>query len=312
MGNPLSCCGPLSQKGTVDDDSFGLHAVNKVELAASELFGIRGIATAYHTSVVVNGEEYFFTDSGVFFDRDLMSHNGQPTEKIEIGYSNKTGPELFAVLQQHFEPGTYDLLHKNCNSFSDCALFYLLKKRLDPKYRRMEQYGQSHMSLLTQATNGAYTPNPAATGFDVESMLPMLEAARDKKSSSSEDVPKRRPALFPGAQVTILGLQAKAELNGEGGTVVRYSPVNGRWEVKVHSSAEVKALRAENLRPAGQVAFEIGAKVEVHGLTSEAGQELNGKTGEITAFLHQTGRYGVRVGEVEKSLKPENLKVMKD
>lgn len=315
MGNPLSSClgqtcGPWPPKSTIEDELFQIHATNKVELACSELFGIRGIATAYHTSVVVNGEEFFFTDSGVFFDRELTSHNGDPTEKIDMGYSTRTGPELYDALADHFQSGTYDLLHKNCNSFSDCALYFLLKKRLDPKYRRMEQYGQSHMSLLTQATNGAYMPNPAAAGFDVESLLPTLEAAAEKKSGSTEGPPKRRPALFPGAQVTILGLKTQVALNGESGSVVRYAPVNGRWEVKVNATAEVKALRAENLRPAGQVAFEIGAKVTVHGLTSEAGQELNGKIGEITVFLHQTGRYGVQLGDATKSLKPENLKVI--
>lgn len=62
------------------------------------------------------------------------------------------------------------------------------------------------------------------------------------------------------------------------------------------------------VRPEDEGVFQVGTKVKVHGLTSEAGQALNGQTGLITKITKL--RYEVQIGLVTKSLKPENLKVI--
>merc|ERR1712083_774945 len=64
----------------------------------------------------------------------------------------------------------YDLLRKNCNSFSDCAIFYLLGKRIPKQFRAMEQMGQSMASMVPD-----YTPNKAADGFDVEDVCKRID-----------------------------------------------------------------------------------------------------------------------------------------
>merc|ERR1712187_227734 len=64
--------------------------------------------------------------------------------------------------------GTYDLLQKNCNSFSDCALFFLLGKRLDTKYRSLEKRGKSFPSVMKSM---GYEKNDKADGFDVEEVI---------------------------------------------------------------------------------------------------------------------------------------------
>eukprot|EP00971_Amphidinium_carterae_P155593 3085552-Amphidinium_carterae.2 len=98
---------------------------------------------------------------------DLFQHAIRTTLCCEVGYSARAGWQLYAAMQTHFRPSTYDLVcsqsrssylnyslrnlsrfgciggprlfknqfaqvhgadevRKNCNSFSDCALFYLL------------------------------------------------------------------------------------------------------------------------------------------------------------------------------------------
>lgn len=150
-----------------------------MELAVSVLGGIPG-ATAYHSSVVVNGEEFFFSDAGITAAQNLMSHrNPQMPNNVpqvfDMGMSPYSGSQLKAALDRHFLPGTYDLLKKNCNSFSDCALFYLLHTRLDRKYRSLEQLGASASSLVQSASGGKYAPNPKAADFDVEKLVAEID-----------------------------------------------------------------------------------------------------------------------------------------
>eukprot|EP00747_Dinoflagellata_sp_TGD_P165938 gnl/TRDRNA2_/TRDRNA2_187990_c0_seq1.p1 gnl/TRDRNA2_/TRDRNA2_187990_c0~~gnl/TRDRNA2_/TRDRNA2_187990_c0_seq1.p1 ORF type:complete len:281 (+),score=52.49 gnl/TRDRNA2_/TRDRNA2_187990_c0_seq1:96-845(+) len=149
-------------------------ATNKVQIAVSVLGGMPG-ATAYHSSIVVNDEEYFFSDGGIASTKGLQSHknpqnpNSVP-EVIDMGFSRYSGTSLKNALEKHFLPGTYDLLRKNCNSFTDTALFYLLHQRIDKKYRSLELLGAKYPNLVTQVSGGQYTPNPKAADFDVEKL----------------------------------------------------------------------------------------------------------------------------------------------
>jgi len=146
---------------------------NKVELAVSVLGG-NSFAAAYHTSVVINGTEYFFDMSGIMSTNNFGSHqNKQQFSTFEIGYTNKTASQMLDKLRQYFLSGTYDLIRKNCNSFSDCALYYLVKKRLDPQYNRLEKLGASMMGSMMQ--NSEYKPNPKADDFDKEKIIENLE-----------------------------------------------------------------------------------------------------------------------------------------
>jgi hypothetical protein len=75
---------------------------------------------------------------------------------------------MLKALQPYFNAGTYDLLRKNCNCFTDCALFYLLGQRLDQKYRSLEKVGAAadqYVALIRGITGGTYQPNPRADNF---------------------------------------------------------------------------------------------------------------------------------------------------
>lgn len=317
MGNSLlSCCIP-SRNGlgiSGDGDECKSFATNRVELAASELFTVPGLAVAYHTSVLVNGEEFFFSDSGIFWDRALTSHQGEPSELVDLGFSSRTGAQLLAALQEHFKPGSYDLIRKNCNSFSDCALHYLLRKRLDRKYSALERLGQrASPDLLHKFTKGMYEPNQVAVTFEVDKVIGVLDELGDDAGKTPGEEPQRhsRPALAIGASVTVVGLKSAEILNGQGAVIHRYNGVNGRWEARLNFSGEVKSLRAENLRPAGELVLETGDVCRIHGLKSDSGLALNGLQGEVIRYLHENSRYEVRFGpDVVKALRPENLQVV--
>mmetsp|Transcript_15533 Transcript_15533/g.27576 ORF Transcript_15533/g.27576 Transcript_15533/m.27576 type:complete len:221 (+) Transcript_15533:424-1086(+) len=173
---------PAAGGGTGDATSSfgkGRPANNSVQLAVSVLGGVPG-ATAYHSSVVVNGEEYFFSDGGVASTSDLLSHkNPQNADSkpqvMDMGMSPYTGSQMKAALERFFLNGTYDLLRKNCNSFSDCALWYLLHSRMDKKYRSLEKLGASAMGIVQAASGGKYAPNPKAEGFDVEKICAEID-----------------------------------------------------------------------------------------------------------------------------------------
>jgi len=162
---------------------------NKIQLAVSPIGGVPG-AQAYHSSVIVNGEEFSFSDGGITAARGTDSHDAMArqansatqvsinTQVFEMGMSVYAGSQLKASLERHFLPGTYDLLKKNCNTFSDCALFYLLKKRIDPRYRQLENLGARNPQLISQLSGNNYQPNPKVQDFDLEKLI--LEIDPDK------------------------------------------------------------------------------------------------------------------------------------
>jgi len=313
------CCVPSrSLSGQDDEEDSRGPATNHVQLAASELFNVPGLATAYHTSVLVNGEEFFFSDSGILWDRALTSHQGKPSELIDVGFSPYTGVQLLNALQPHFMPGSYDLIRKNCNSFSDVALHFLLRKRLDKKYSALERLGQrASPDMLQRFTKGMYVPNHVANSFSPETVIQEVnkQPATNQRlidSVGSLQGASSRPALTIGARVTVVGLKSAEQLNGQGAVIHRYNAVNGRWEAMLNLTGEVKAFRAENLRPAGELVLQTGDRVRIHGLVSEAGQAMNGQVGEVIGYLHDVSRYEVRVDDVTKAFKPDNLQVVRD
>ena len=153
-------------------------ASNRVELASSKLFGIPGVAEAYHTSILVDGVEYFFQNgAGVCSGWDLRSHGGKPSERLTLGYTNRTGAELEAFLAPHFGPCDYSLLQKNCNTFSDVALYFLLRARLDRKYYIAERLGSGGATALSWLSLGWVSlDEPPASGAAIVSADDIIDS----------------------------------------------------------------------------------------------------------------------------------------
>jgi len=312
MGNAMDCA--QKRPHSASTDATPPQGKYSVQIAASVLFGIPPFANAYHTSIVVQGEEYFFSDSGICYDDKLISHSGNTPEIIEVGRTDHSGTELWWALQSHFRPGTYDLLRKNCNSFSDAALFFLTRARLETKYSALERMGTTSPALVGTVTNGMYVPNPIAENFNIEDVIEAVtKLGTGKRVTGPPGSPSkpRRMTLSIGAEVTLVGLKKAAELNGEAATIMRYNVLTGRWEATVKRTGETKAFRAENLRPLGEVLFSAGDDVVVMGLQSETGRLLNGQDGKVVSYLHDGARYEVMLthnGET-KALKSENLRL---
>ncbi|CAE6971803.1 spin [Symbiodinium natans] len=141
---------------------------------------------AYHTSVKIDDLEYSFSGDGIVVGRGLPSHvrMADKPQVFPMGLTRMSGEDLREQLGRFFKRGSYDLLRKNCNSFTDCALFFLLDSRLDPSYRGLEQLG--HMAdrqagIIQAITEGNYRPNPNADKFSVELTI----AEIDKLKSSA-------------------------------------------------------------------------------------------------------------------------------
>lgn len=122
------------------------------------------------------------TSSNLLSHRHIEQQTGKKAQVTHFGNSKITGSQLKAALENYFRSGSYDLLRKNCNSFSDCALFYCLGKRLPKEYRKMEQLGERYSSMVQSATANAegesYKPNPAADGFSVEEVIRKIDPAQ--------------------------------------------------------------------------------------------------------------------------------------
>jgi len=177
---------PGDQKGGYGYDAQAMGkqpvATNEVQLAVSPLGGVPG-AQAWHSSVIINGDEFSFSDGGIAVARGTDSHDAMAkqnnastqvqikTEVFDMGMSPYSGSQVRAALQTYFQPGTYDLLRKNCNSFSDAALFYLLKKRIDRKYRQLEMIGARNPQIIAAMSGNGYQPNAKCDNFDLEKVI---------------------------------------------------------------------------------------------------------------------------------------------
>ncbi|CAE7039263.1 unnamed protein product, partial [Symbiodinium sp. KB8] len=86
------------------------------------------------------------------------------------------------VMQRHFSRGSYDLLRKNCNHFSRCALEYLGCRKLPTRIQDMERVAnmaQDRFGIVKLITLGFYDANPNANDFDVGTVIQNLRLLRD-------------------------------------------------------------------------------------------------------------------------------------
>jgi len=163
-------------------------------------------AAGYHSSVLIQGEEYFFSPMGIIHSPNVSSHKRNPhMQRLFIGLSRYSGNDLVEFFDSHFPPGHYDLLRKNCNSFSDCALYFLCEQRMDLKFRTVELFGRladDHAGIIQSISGGEYLPNPQAVGFDLEAVIAEVDAERPEldNNSATESYEPRTPGRTPQAR----------------------------------------------------------------------------------------------------------------
>jgi len=141
------------------------------------------LPVAWHTSISIGTTELSFCPTGVVPARNWLSHKvlhpGRegPEVVIEFGYSTTSAVEVVSAMQTFFKAGSYDLLRKNCNSFTNVSLFWLMGVRLDDKFTALDRAGasiESSIPLVQIFTLGNYSPNPEALKFDLEEVLRLV------------------------------------------------------------------------------------------------------------------------------------------
>jgi len=171
----------------------------EVRLACSEIFRVVGMS-AYHRSIVIGEVELFFDDNGIEFTAPYSSHmhdsGGYPDVDVQnFGRGKITGSALLMQLSPFFEAGTYDIIYKNCNAFTDVPLYLLTHERLDSKYSRLERFMRATTPVSTRVLNGLvraaaadglpeaeyveggrYCANPRAENFCVEDAIAACSA----------------------------------------------------------------------------------------------------------------------------------------
>jgi hypothetical protein len=206
MGNAgglLACGGQYPEGGNTD-------ALHTVKLAVTEIVSVAGLA-GYHTSVILDDREYFFDCLGIMTAPPLWSHHAgretspldSNTEVIDFGGAAAGGKALVESLQPFFQKGSYDIFCKNCNSFTDVALYFLTRTRLPGRYSRIERLITSTTPVSTHLLNrifravvqsntgtacdvDVYVKNPAAEGFSIKDALVALAEDSDSDSEESD------------------------------------------------------------------------------------------------------------------------------
>mmetsp|Transcript_79826 Transcript_79826/g.252333 ORF Transcript_79826/g.252333 Transcript_79826/m.252333 type:complete len:305 (+) Transcript_79826:97-1011(+) len=144
---------------------------NDVQVAATVVLRIAGVV-AYHTSIIVGDREYFFDNRGIESAPPFWSHAvsssaaaaGLDVEVCNYGKSALTGAALLKGLAPFFEDGTYDVVLKNCNAFTDAALYLLTRKRLESRFTRMERALAATTPISTGVINTVMRASTSSVG----------------------------------------------------------------------------------------------------------------------------------------------------
>mmetsp|Transcript_176712 Transcript_176712/g.566710 ORF Transcript_176712/g.566710 Transcript_176712/m.566710 type:complete len:183 (+) Transcript_176712:428-976(+) len=143
---------------------------------------------AYHSSILIDDFEYSFGICGIVVAQGAQSHEYFPrspaeTQIVDMGTTQRSAKEMYKKLRPYFRKNSYDLLRKNCNSFSDCVLCYLSNARLPKAYRTLERMGKSadkRSGFVRAISWGQYMPNPQADSFLAKSVRSSLLASPSK------------------------------------------------------------------------------------------------------------------------------------
>lgn len=215
-----------------------------MKVAATPILNIAG-ACAYHTSLVMGVHEYYFDTDGIVCVPALWSHQhmstsgeNSTTELVPVGRSALDGQELRRALARYFKAGSYDVLMKNCNSFTEVAVYFLTRTRLEGRFSRVERLMVNTRPFSTQllvlfarlaiaatgqgSTSEApqeYKPNPEADGFSVANTIAVFEGVASSAQQRFEGPRCDLDAPLCNPLAGCYGLQAERifeEVHGNG------------------------------------------------------------------------------------------------
>ncbi|KAJ5620326.1 hypothetical protein N7510_004310 [Penicillium lagena] len=148
------------------DLSKGLARMYSLALTGTQMDAI------YHTSLVVNGVEYYF-GQGIQTAAPGSTHHGQPMEKLHMGQTELPTDvieEYLGSLAGIYTPESYDLFLHNCNNFTQDFSMFLVGKSIPDRIRNLPrdfletQFGQMLKPQIENALRGVTQgtgPGPA-------------------------------------------------------------------------------------------------------------------------------------------------------
>ncbi|KAI2706692.1 hypothetical protein DTO012A7_4702 [Penicillium roqueforti] len=141
----------------------------------------------YHTSIVLNGIEYYF-GQGIQTATPGSTHHGQPMEVVKLGTTelpNEVIEEYLGSLATIYTPESYDLFLHNCNNFTqDLAMFLVGKSIPDhiinlprtfletPFGQMMKPQIEAALKGVTQGTGTGPAPGPSAQATTARAVPP--------------------------------------------------------------------------------------------------------------------------------------------
>ncbi|PYH49550.1 bifunctional C97 family peptidase/thioredoxin family protein [Aspergillus saccharolyticus JOP 1030-1] len=140
----------------VYDLSKGLARLYSMPLTGTQIDAI------YHTSLVLNGVEYYF-GQGIQTAVPGSTHHGQPMEKLHLGQTELPLDVIDEYIQSMagiYTPESYDLFLHNCNNFTQDLAMFLLGKGIPEHIQNLPQtflstpFGQMMKPQIEMALRG--------------------------------------------------------------------------------------------------------------------------------------------------------------
>ncbi|BCR99475.1 bifunctional C97 family peptidase/thioredoxin family protein [Aspergillus luchuensis] len=186
----------------VYDLSKGLARMYSLALTGTQIDAI------YHTSLVLNGVEYYF-GQGIQTAVPGSTHHGQPMEKLHLGKTElpmDVIEEYIQSLAEIYTPESYDLFLHNCNNFTQDLAMFALGKGIPEHIQNLPQtflstpFGQMMKPQIEMALRGVTQGTGAGTG-----------AVGTQTSSTSAPTAPAQPAPVTQGSVRIASNLAQLE-----------------------------------------------------------------------------------------------------
>uniref|UniRef100_A0A6U6N299 PPPDE domain-containing protein n=1 Tax=Zooxanthella nutricula TaxID=1333877 RepID=A0A6U6N299_9DINO len=175
-----------SMNGNKEGFNAPLSTMCRVQIAVTPIGPKLPTFQAYHSSIIIDGVEFSWSAQGISTNNGTASHHmlnmrGRHTTVLEAGAHVVDAAAFTRKMDWYFQMGTYDWLKKNCNAFTDVALYCVAGQRMPTKYRRLERIADSadkYTHVVQAISGGNYRPNPRAYGFDAAAVARELDRER--------------------------------------------------------------------------------------------------------------------------------------
>ena len=140
----------------------------------------------YHTGIEINGYEYSFSQAGVLRTRPRLPEFGVLREQLTMGSFEGGMHSINQIISQlrndAFQPGAYDVVHLNCNHFSDSFCRASVGRPLPAWINRMASIGSGFAQKQAPTGNSSSAETFAAPGKVSEPSLQLGQVHTGNRS----------------------------------------------------------------------------------------------------------------------------------